>query len=198
MSSYIAFALFTLLVFYSNNGYGPRSCYAAERSSDRICVVEITLNLQWACSCESVSKFGTFVVLLFLTQSRVMASDDKVPSIDKLNDSNWPVWKLQMTAYLQAKELWGLVDGSVVRPENGAENQALAQFIVREARVNSILLQTVSTSQLHIIARSELVTPRQKWNELVETFDRASLSNKLQLLSQLLDLKMRSDQTVDV
>ena len=32
-----------------------------------------------------------------------MASDDKLPSIDKLNDSNWPVWKLQMTAYLQAK-----------------------------------------------------------------------------------------------
>ena len=69
---------------------------------------------------------------------------------------------------------------------------------MREARINSILLQNVSTSQLHIIAGSELVTPRQKWNELVETFDRASLSNKLQLLSQLLDLKMRSDQTVDV
>ena len=46
-----------------------------------------------------------------------MALDDKLPSIDKLNDSNWPIWKLQMTAYLQAKELWGLVDGSVVRPE---------------------------------------------------------------------------------
>ena len=85
----------------------------------------------------------------------------------------------------------GLVDGSVVRPENGAENQALAQFILQEARVNSILLQTVSTSELHIIARSEVVTPRQKWNELVETFHRASLSNKLQLLSQLLDLQMR-------
>jgi len=126
-----------------------------------------------------------------------MASDDKLPSVDKLNESNWPIWKLQMTAYLQAKDLWGLVDGSVVRPENGADNQALAGYIVREARVNSILLQTVSTSQLHIIARSELATPRQKWNELVQTFDRALLSNKLQLLSQLLDLKMRSDQTVD-
>ena len=100
MSSYIAFALFMLLVFYSNNGYGPRSCYAAERSSDRICVVEITLNLQWACSCETVSKFGTFVVLLFLTQSRAMASDDKLPSIDKLNDSNWPVWKLQNVLFV--------------------------------------------------------------------------------------------------
>ena len=67
MSSYIAFALFTLLVFYSNNGYGPRSYYAAERSSDRICVVEITLNLQWACSCETVSKFGTFVEKVDIT-----------------------------------------------------------------------------------------------------------------------------------
>ena len=127
-----------------------------------------------------------------------MDSHDKLPCIDKLNDSNWPIWKLQMTAYLQAKELWGLIDGSNVRPEDNAQNQeALARFIVREARVNSILLQTVSTSQLHIIARSDLLTPRQKWNELVQTFDRASLSNKLQLLSQLLDLKMKSDQTVD-
>ena len=127
-----------------------------------------------------------------------MDSHDKLPCIDKLNDSNWPIWKLQMTAYLQAKELWGLIDGSNVRPEDNAQNQeALARFIVRESRVNSILLQTVSTSQLHIIARSDLLTPRQKWNELVQTFDRASLSNKLQLLSQLLDLKMKSDQTVD-
>ena len=73
----------------------------------------------------------------------------------------------------------------------------LAGFIVQEARVNSILLQTVSTSQLHIIARSESVTPHQKCNELVQTFDRALLSNKLQLLSQLLDVKMRSKQTVN-
>ena len=157
-------------------------CYAEERCSNKVCVVEITLNLQWVCSCEAGCKFS---------------SDNKLPSIDKLNESTWPIWKLQMTAYLQAKELWGLVDGSVVRPENGADNQALAGYRVREARVNSILLQTVSTSQLHIIARSELATPRQKWNELVQTFDRASLSNKLQLLSQLLDLTMRSDQTVD-
>ena len=93
LSSYIAlFVLFALLVFYSNNGYGPRSCYAAERGSDKICVIEITLNLQWACSCEAASKFGMFVVLLFLTQSRVMASDDKLPSIDKLNNSNWLIW----------------------------------------------------------------------------------------------------------
>ena len=68
---------------------------------------------------------------------------------------------------------------------------------MREASVNSSSRRTVSTSQLHIIGRSELVTPCQKWNELVQTSDRASFSNKLQLLSQLLDLKMRSDQTVD-
>ena len=68
---------------------------------------------------------------------------------------------------------------------------------MREARVNSILLQTVSTSHLHIIVRSELATPQQKWNESIQTFGRASLSNKLQLLSQLIDLKMKPDQTID-
>ena len=127
-----------------------------------------------------------------------MASDDKLPSIDKLNNSIRSIWKLQMTVYLQAKEHWRLVNGSANRPENGAENQGmLARSIVGKARVNSNLLQTISSSQLHIIARSELVFPSQKSNELAKTFDRASLPHKLQLLSQLLDLKMRSHQTVD-
>ena len=43
-------------------------------------------------------------------------AEDKLPNIDKLDESNWPVWKLQMTAYFQVKELWGIVVGEDVAP----------------------------------------------------------------------------------
>jgi len=34
--------------------------------------------------------------------------DDRLPSIDKLDQSNWPVWKLQIQTYLEARDLWRL------------------------------------------------------------------------------------------
>ena len=80
--------LFSQLVIYYNNGYGPRSCYSRDRSLDQFCATEINLNLQWACFSEVVCSCESFIVLSFLTQSRIMDSHDKLPCIDKLNDSN--------------------------------------------------------------------------------------------------------------
>ena len=65
------------------------------------------------------------------------------------------------------------------------------------ARVKSILLQMISTSQLHVIAQQRLQTPRDMWQELVDTFERPSLSNKLQLQTRLLDLRMQPGASVD-
>eukprot|EP00794_Sanderia_malayensis_P014481 gene14481-15983_t len=42
--------------------------------------------------------------------------EDRLPSIEKLTDSNWPIWKLQITAYLQARELWKLCTGEETEP----------------------------------------------------------------------------------
>ena len=130
-----------------------------------------------------------------------------MPNIDKLSEQNWPVWKLQVQTYLEARELWPLCTGEESRPvapESGADATALSNFAqklskyqVRVARVKSILLQTVSTSQLHIIAKQQLCTPQDMWNELIGTFERPSLSNKLQLQTRLLDIAMKPGSSVD-
>ena len=118
-----------------------------------------------------------------------------------------------MTAYFQAKELWGLIDGTETLPATPAALPAaptpeqmrirgeifekLAKYPTRVARVKTILFQMVSKSQLHLIARAALTTPRQQWEELVGTFDRPSLSNKLQLQTRLLEVQMRPGTSVD-
>ena len=139
-----------------------------------------------------------------------MASDDKLPNIEKLNDANWPIWKLQIIAYLQARELYGLLTGEEQEPTLLPTNpppsdedrrkfaEMSSKYIVKAARIKYILFQTVSTSQIHIIAKQDLNTPKLMWDELIGTFDRPSLSNKLDLLTRLLDVRMISGQSIDM
>ena len=55
----------------------------------------------------------------------------------------------------------------------------------------------VSVEFLHLIAKSNLSSPADMWNELKHNFERPSLSNKLQLLTRLLDVKMESNGSID-
>ena len=56
---------------------------------------------------------------------------------------------------------------------------SLSKYQVREARVKSILFQMVSVDQLYLIAKQHLHTSKQMWDELIGTYERPSLSNKL-------------------
>ena len=65
------------------------------------------------------------------------ASDDRLPNIDKLDQTNWPVWKLQVRAYLEARELWKLCSGDETEPTApaaGAEDAAVAAYVQQLAR----------------------------------------------------------------
>lgn len=55
--------------------------------------------------------------------------EDRLPNIEKLQESNWPVWKLQMKTYLEARELWGLRTGAETEPvalADGADAATIA------------------------------------------------------------------------
>jgi len=96
-------------------------------------------------------------LLLFM-----VTMDDRLPSIEKLDEPNWPVWKLQMQAYLKPRQLWSLCAGTKtehVAPAEGSDDDAvnayttsLSAYQVRVARTKSILLQMLCTSQAHVIA----------------------------------------------
>ncbi len=83
-------------------------------------------------------------------------ADDRQPGFDKLSESNWPVWKMQIMNYLMSRELWDLCDGTETAPVQG-QNETAAVFAmrdkaykVRKAQVVSILGQTISTQFTYI------------------------------------------------
>ncbi len=99
-------------------------------------------------------------------------ADDRQPGFDKLNESNWPVWKLQIMNYLMARELWDLCDGTEVALVQG-QNETQAAFATREkahkvrkARVMSILGQTISMQQKR--ASLEVTIPATLTHQLCE------------------------------
>ncbi len=78
--------------------------------------------------------------------------DDRLPNIDKLDGSNWPIWKMQMMNYFQVRDLWDLCGGIETVPVQ-AEGETQVAFATREktyqrniAHVLSILGQMVLTS----------------------------------------------------
>jgi hypothetical protein len=124
------------------------------------------------------------------------AWDDRVSGIRKLEgDNNWPIWRARIKAYLEAQELWGIVDGSEVQPVEGVA--ALAKYKTKAAKVRNVLYQTMDDGILHLVMKSGLDTPKDQWDALVEHFDRPSLSNKLQLMQRLLNLRMDPGESTD-
>lgn len=79
-----------------------------------------------------------------------MAESDIKWSIDRLDGTNWPVWKFQMTHLLRAKGLWGLVnDYETIRPD--ASEDQKAEFKKRQEKTFSIVALAISSAQLYLI-----------------------------------------------
>ena len=130
-------------------------------------------------------------------------SDDRLPSIDKLDSTNWPIWKEQIKNYFVARRLWKLCQGTVAVPVR-IQGETEDVWVKREedyqvivARVKSVLLQTISTQFLHLVVGHNIDTPKKAWDALVAHFERPSLSNKLTLKSQLFGLKMQPGSSVE-
>jgi hypothetical protein len=85
------------------------------------------INRLWAQTtqnCEIASE-GIVVVYIFIA----MAQEDKL-SIDKLDGAkNSQIWKYQMTAILEARELYGHIDGTLTPPSGSdSSSGATASF----------------------------------------------------------------------
>ncbi len=123
-------------------------------------------------------------------------TDDRLPSIDKLDGSNWSHWKVQLTNYLKARKLWKLCLGTETLGPQSTAQQA-EDFEVKVARVMSVLCQTVSTQYLYLVTSQTVTSPKEAWDALVGQFERPSLSNKLSLKSQLFGLFKRPDHSLE-
>ena len=84
-------------------------------------------------------------------------------SIDKLDDSNWSMWKFQMRHLLLAKEPWKYVKGSEVLEED-ATSEARTKFRQKSQKAISTIILVISTPKLYLVTSCE--QPTDVWDTL--------------------------------
>jgi hypothetical protein len=86
-----------------------------------------------------------------------MAQEDKL-SIDKLDGAkNWKIWKYQMTAILEARELYGHID-TLTRPSGSdSSSGATASFEKAQKKTKALIVTSIKSHLMYLI--TECQTP---------------------------------------
>ena len=81
-----------------------------------------------------------------------MAQEDKL-SIDKLEGAkNWQIWKYQMTAILEARELYGHIDGTLTRPSvSESSSGAIASFEKSLKKTKALIVTSIKSDLIYLI-----------------------------------------------
>ena len=125
-----------------------------------------------------------------------MAQEDKL-SIDKLEGAkNWQIWKYQMTAILEARELYGHVDGTLTHPSaSDSSSGAIASFEKAQKKTKALIVTSIKSDLIYLI--TECKTPKEIWDTLKQRFERDTVANKLFLKQRFFSLKMKESDSLD-
>ena len=115
--------------------------------------------------------------------------------IEKLDSSNWMMWKFQIKHLLLAKDLWGFIDGVEILQDDASAQQQV-DFNKRSQKAFSTMIMSVSSLQLYLITSHE--EPRRVWMALKNHFERDTLVNKLILIKQYFRMDMAEGTSMEV
>lgn len=110
--------------------------------------------------------------------------------ISPLVGTNYPTWKVQCKMALMKDGLWGIVNGTEVRPPD-TEAAKLEKFSKSSDRALAIIVLAIDPSLLYVIG--EPSNPVDVWKKLEDQFQRKTWANKLHLRKQLYSLRLEDD-----
>lgn len=101
-----------------------------------------------------------------------MMSDKEVGlEIVKLDGTNYSTWKFEVVIALEAKDLLGFVDGTIVKPDEG-ETAELKAYGQKSAKVKLIILNTVTQNLRRNFYNCS--TAKEMWDKLRDLYGDAS------------------------
>ncbi|KAL0276778.1 UNVERIFIED_CONTAM: hypothetical protein PYX00_004278 [Menopon gallinae] len=109
--------------------------------------------------------------------------------IERLNESNYEIWKLQMKSVLVINDLWSCVDGTDPKPEKECD-----KWSRKDGKALAMINLSVSPSQLNLIAKAE--TSKEAWDLLKKTYASTGPVRKFIIYRQL--LRMQKEPHVSI
>ena len=80
-----------------------------------------------------------------------------MPSLpfDKLDETNYNDWKIQMEALLEEKGLFGIVSGQDIMPTTGLNSKGVKNFLEKQLLACSKIILAIHPSQLPHVRNKE-------------------------------------------
>lgn len=111
--------------------------------------------------------------------------DNEKMGIDRLDGaSNWLTWKFQIKQYLEAYDLFNVVDGTDVAPESTAVNYATEIIVWKKADAKARRAISAACKKQPLLQIMNCETAHSMWTTLKSTYEQASKSNVLFMLQK--------------
>ena len=108
-------------------------------------------------------------------------------NIEKLEEDNYDGWKIHMKSVLIQQDLWGYVNGTILKPSEMPEEE---NWEMKDQKALSTILLCVKRSQLNVVKHCS--TSRNAWIELEKKFQPQGPGRKVLLFRRLVSMKMMS------
>ena len=119
-----------------------------------------------------------------------------MPSLpfDKLDETNYDDWKIQMEALLEEKGLFGIVSGRDIMPTTGPNSKGVKTFLEKQRLARSKIILAIHPSQLPHVRNEE--NPSVIWQNLSRIHRARGLGVLLTLRMDFLKMSMPPGSTV--
>ncbi|KAF8401619.1 hypothetical protein HHK36_012565 [Tetracentron sinense] len=115
---------------------------------------------------------------------------EKGMEFEKLNESNWPIWKIMMEDYLVGKELDQPLRGKKAQPV-GMEDW---EWDILDRKCLAAIRPCISPSILFDVCQCKIA--EELWQSLEQSYEQPSGANKMHAMKRLFLLKMKEGTTI--
>lgn len=115
---------------------------------------------------------------------------DTIRQINKLNNTNYSIWKIKMKMILIAENVW-----FVVNDKQSTEEQTSAEWLRADQLAKSLILLNLDDNQLYLIANT--TTSKEIWNSLQEFHGTVTHFKRMRTIRQLMETKMSGNKTME-
>lgn len=115
-------------------------------------------------------------------------------NIDKLNESNFDSWSVQLQSVLIHQELWSVVSGELVHPPSGADQKDVLLWKAKDEKAKATIILSITPMQIQHV--KNCTSASDAWNSLEKVHRPKGPVRKVTLFKQLLATRMNDGEGV--
>jgi hypothetical protein len=132
-------------------------------------------------------------IIIFLVAIILFIMSGRTP-FDKLNETNYDDWKIQMEALLEEKGLFGVTCGRDIMPTSGPNSKTFRTFVEKQRLARAKIILCIEPSQIpHIRNESD---PAVIWKNLSQIHRARGLGVLLTMRMDFLKMSMSPKSTI--